>query len=72
MQILRYKKTENGKGRVLDNIFMERTFRSLKYDEVYLNEYDNVNECRRSIESFFRFFNQERIHQSLDHKTFES
>ncbi len=59
----------NGKGRALDNIFIERTFRSLKYEEVYLNEYENVNECRRAIESYFRFFNQERIHQSLDYKT---
>lgn len=59
----------NGKGRALDNIFIERTFRSLKYEEVYLNEYENVNECRRAIESYFRFFNQDRIHQSLGYQT---
>ncbi len=59
----------NGKGRALDNIFIERTFRSLKYEEIYLNDYENVNECRRAIESYFRFFNQDRIHQSLGYQT---
>ena len=59
----------NGKGRALDNIFIERTFRSLKYEEVYLNEYEDVHECRWAIEGYFRFFNQERVHQSLDYKT---
>ncbi len=59
----------NGKGRALDNIFMERTFRSLKYEEVYLNDYENVMQCQKAIESYFRFFNQERIHQALDYKT---
>ena len=59
----------NGKGRALDNIFMERTFRSLKYEEVYLNDYENVNECRWAIESYFRFYNQLRVHQSLCYKT---
>lgn len=59
----------NGKGRALDNIFIERTFRSLKYEEVYLNDYENVNECRWAIEGYFRFFNQDRIHQSLNYKT---
>lgn len=59
----------NGKGRATDNVFMERTFRSLKYEEVYLNEYENMLECRWAIESYFRFFNQDRIHQSLKYKT---
>lgn len=59
----------NGKGRALDNIFIERTFRSLKYEEVYLKDYENVNECRWAIKSYFRFFNQERVHQSLNYKT---
>lgn len=59
----------NGKGRALDNIYIERTFRSLKYEEVYLNDYENVNECRWAIKSYLRFFNKDRIHQSLDYKT---
>jgi putative transposase len=59
----------NGKGRALDNVFMERTFRSLKYEEVYLNEYDNISECRNFIDSYFTFYNQRRKHQSLKYKT---
>lgn len=63
------KVSMNGRGRALDNIFMERTFRYLKYEEVYLNEYENMNEFRWAIDSYFRFFNQYRMHQSLDYKT---
>jgi putative transposase len=59
----------NGKGRATDNAFMERTFRSLKYEEVYLNEYENMFECRRATEGYFRFFNKDRIQQSLDYNT---
>lgn len=59
----------NGKGRALDNIFIERTFRSFKYEEVYLNEYENIRECRKSIENYFRFFNRKRVHQALKYKT---
>ncbi len=59
----------NGKGRATDNAFMERTFRSLKYEEVYMNEYENMPECRWAIESYFKFFNQDRIHQALDYMT---
>ena len=59
----------NGKGRALDNIFMERTFRSLKYEEVYLNDYENMKECRRAIEDYFGFFNKKRVHQALGYKT---
>ena len=51
------------------NIFIERTFRSLKYKEVYLNDYESITECRRAIKSYFRFFNQERLHQTLGYKT---
>ena len=59
----------NGKGRALDNIFMERTFRSLKYEEVYLSDYEDMGECRKSIRNYFRFFNEERVHQALRYKT---
>lgn len=59
----------NGKGRAIDNIFMERTFRSLKYEEVYLSDYENMEECRKSIRNYFRFFNEERVHQALGYKT---
>jgi putative transposase len=59
----------DGRGRCFDNIFIERLWRSLKYEEVYLHEYDLVPEARTSIGKWFRFYNQERRHQSLGYRT---
>jgi putative transposase len=59
----------DGRGRCLDNIFIERLWRSLKYEEVYLKDYQSVAEARAGIEKYFRFYNQERLHQSLDYRT---
>ena len=59
----------DGRGRCMDNIFIERLWRSLKYEEVYLKDYASVREARTGIESYFRFYNQERLHQSLDYRT---
>ena len=59
----------DGRGRCMDNIFIERLWRSLKYEEVYLKDYQSVTEARAGIERYFRFYNQERIHQSLDYRT---
>lgn len=59
----------DGKGRALDNIFIERLWRSLKYEEVYLKEYANVIEARRSINEYFDFYNTKRPHQLLSYKT---
>ena len=59
----------DGKGRWVDNVFVERLWRSLKYEEVYLRGYSDVAEARRSISSYFEFFNRERIHQSLNRQT---
>ena len=59
----------DGKGRALDNIFVERLWRTLKYEEVYLNSYSSVNEARSRLENYFRFYNMERIHQSLGYVT---
>ena len=53
----------------MDNIFIERLWRSLKYEEVYLKDYESVTEARASLERYFRFYNQERLHQSLDYRT---
>ena len=53
----------------MDNIFIERLWRSLKYEEVYLKDYETVTEARTGIERYFRFYNQERLHQSLDYRT---
>jgi putative transposase len=59
----------DGRGRCMDNIFIERLWRSLKYEEVYLKDYESVMEARTGIERYFRFYNQERIHQSLEYQT---
>ncbi len=53
------------KGRVIDNIFIERFWRILKYEEVYTKCYETVAECRASIGEFIRKYNEERLHQSM-------
>jgi putative transposase len=55
----------DGKGRWRDNVFVERLWRSLKYEEVYLHAYDDVPQARRGIGDYFAFFNDERPHQAL-------
>ena len=59
----------DGKGRYLDNIFVERLWRSVKYEEVYLKAYRNGSEARRGIDAYLDFYNRERPHQSLDYRT---
>ena len=59
----------DGRGRALDNIFIERFWRSLKYEEVYLHDYETVQEAKTGIKSYFDYYNNERQHQSLDYKT---
>lgn len=59
----------DGRGRCFDNIFTERLWRSVKYENVYLNEYATVDEVRTGIGRYFRFYNNERPHQSLAYKT---
>ena len=59
----------DGKGRWVDNVFVERLWRSLKYEEVYLKAYDTVAEAWLGIGNYFRFYNRERRHQSLDRQT---
>jgi putative transposase len=53
----------------MDNIFVERLCRSLKYAEVYLKNYASVTKARAGIASYFRFYNHERLHQNLDYRT---
>jgi len=57
------------KGRCMDNIFVERLWRSLKYEEVYLNAYASVAEARTGIGAWLGFYNEERQHQSLGYRT---
>jgi len=59
----------DGKGRVFDNIFTERLWRSVKVEEVYLRDYQTVAEARLSLGRYFTFYNQERLHQALDYRT---
>ena len=59
----------DGRGRCMDNIFIERLWRSLKYEEVYLKDYESVPEARDSIGRYFQFHNHERLHQSLAYRT---
>jgi putative transposase len=59
----------DGRGRALDNIFTERLWRTVKYEEVYLNDYANPRDARRSLASYLDFYNYERLHQALDYQT---
>jgi putative transposase len=59
----------DGRGRYLDNIFIERLWRSLKYEEVFIKAYGAVTEARRSIGKWLEFYNDERPHQALDYRT---
>lgn len=59
----------DGKGRALDNIFVERLWRSVKYEEVYTKDYENVAEARSELGRYFLFYNNKRPHQSLNYKT---
>lgn len=62
----------DGRGRALDNIFVERLWRSVKYEEVYLHDYQNTPQAVIGLGKYFRFYNRERLHQSLDYKTPEA
>ncbi len=59
----------DGRGRALDNIFVERLWRSVKYEEVYLKQHDTVQSLLIGLTDYFVFYNQERYHQSLGYKT---
>ena len=59
----------DGKGRCIDNVFVERVWRSLKYEEVFLHAYDNLDEARAGIGRYFEFYNFTRQHQTLEYQT---
>jgi putative transposase len=63
------RKRHNGRGRAFDDIMIERLWRSVKYEEVYLKGYQSASEARESLRQYFRFYNEERLHQSLDYLT---
>ena len=62
----------DGRGRALDNIFIERLWRSVKYECIYLNVFENGAQLYNGLDEYFRFYNTERKHQSLDNQTPES
>ena len=59
----------DGRGRAIDNVFIERLWRSVKYEEVYLRDYTDGWQAEASLAAYFRFYNHERIHQSLGYRT---
>jgi len=59
----------DGRGRALDNIFVERLWRSVKYELIYLHDFETVPELTAALEKYFDFYNHRRLHQSLDYST---
>ena len=57
----------DGKGRALDNIRMERLWRSLKYEDIYLKRYETMGELKSGVSAYFNFYNSAMFHQSLDY-----
>jgi putative transposase len=59
----------DGRGRALDNVFVERLWRSVKYEDIYIRGYETVPELHRGLGRYFDFYNNERLHQSLEYRT---
>jgi putative transposase len=59
----------DGRGRALDNVIVERLWRSVKYEDIYIQGYETVPELHRGLARYFAFYNDERVHQSLDYRT---
>ena len=59
----------DGRGRCMDNIFTERLWRTIKYENIYLNEYQNIGEANQGLAEYFKFYNEKRKHQSLNYQT---
>jgi putative transposase len=59
----------DGRGRCMDNLFTERLWRSVKYEEVYLSQYESPRDARRGLSRYLSFYNERRPHQSLGYKT---
>ena len=61
----------DGKGRWIDNVFIERLWRSVKYEEVYLHAYESLTQARNGLDKYFEFYNTKRKHQTLKAKSNE-
>jgi putative transposase len=69
LEARRIRVSMDGRGRCFDNIFVERFWRSLKYEEVYLQDYLTVADARRGVGAYMKFYNEERLHESLGYMT---
>ena len=58
----------NGKGRSIDNIAIERFFRTLKYDEIYITDYRSIRDLKKGVERYMNFYNFNRFHSALDYQ----
>ena len=61
--------SRDGRGRALDNVFVERLWRSVKYEDIYIKDYERVPEMESGLTAYFQFYDEERPHQSLDYRT---
>lgn len=61
--------SRDGRGRALDNVFVERLWRSVKYEDIYLKDYEDVPELESGLTAYFRFYDEQRPHQSLGYRT---
>jgi putative transposase len=61
--------SRDGRGRALDNVFVERLWRSVKYEDIYIKDYETVPELESGLAAYFRFYDEERPHQSLGYRT---
>jgi putative transposase len=61
--------SRDGRGRALDNVFVERLWRSVKYEDIYIKDYERVPELESGLTAYFQFYNEDRPHQSLDYRT---
>jgi putative transposase len=59
----------DGRGRVLDNIFVERLWRTVKYEDIYRKDYHTVLALEGGLEQYFRLYNHQRLHEALDYRT---
>ncbi len=59
----------DGRGRVFDNIFIERLWRTVKYEDVYLKGYETGKDVKEGLSAYFPFYNNERFHQALGYRT---
>ena len=69
LKTARIRVSMDGRGRALDNVFVERLWRTVKYENIYLRDYASVPELETGLHAYFHFYNHERLHQSLGYHT---